>query len=119
MVWPLLAPQQFQSGISATGDAERLDHGAQALVELGGRAVQRAAGVVGEAARGLLRRGAFDGQGRHVFGDGAHSVTPHCSKIRLISLTPSILSARRLSLPRANMPGALVTSFIRSPVLSL
>ena len=29
---------------------------------------------------------------------------------------PSILSARRLSLPRANMPGALVTSFMRSPV---
>ena len=35
------------------GDAQRLDDGAQALVELGGRAVQRAAGVVGDAAIGL------------------------------------------------------------------
>ncbi len=119
------------------GDTERLDDCAQALVELGRGAVQRAARVVGDAARCLLPRGVV-GHGRHggvcggraerrLFGaplDGRpgvaiHGVTPHCSKILLISFTPSILSARRFSLPRANMPGALVTSFMRSPVLSL
>ncbi len=100
-------------------DAELGDDGAQALVELRRGAVQRAAGIVGDAASGLRPRGVLRAQGRRVLGQRAHGVTPHCSKMRLTSATPSILSASRWSLPRVSMPGALVTSFMRSPVLSL